>query len=88
MSIGDVRTKNILVTKEGELKIVNVASFPSERTSIQKVLENYDTSTIFYFGNLDFIQHLKRSNMLCLEKQQRLSFLIQKVRHGVLDFVC
>lgn len=88
MSIGDVRTKNILVTKEGELKIVNVASFPSERTSIQKVLENYDTSTVFYFGNLSIIQHLKKSNMWCLEEQQRLSFLTQKARHGVLGFAC
>lgn len=29
MAIGDIRTKNLLVTKDSEVKIVNVASFPS-----------------------------------------------------------
>jgi hypothetical protein len=63
MSIGDVRTKNIFVTKQSELKLVNVASFPNERTSIQKVLENYDTKTVFYFGKQYIIQLRNKFSM-------------------------
>lgn len=51
-NIGDIRTKNILVTKDSELKMVNIASFPGERTSIEKVLDGFDNTTIFYFGIL------------------------------------
>lgn len=50
MHIGDIRTKNILVTKSEEIKLVNVASFPSERTSVEKVLDGFDNTTIFYFA--------------------------------------
>lgn len=61
MHIGDVRTKNILVTKSEEIKLVNVASFPSERTSVEKVLDGFDNTTVFYFGNSKLTQLRRKS---------------------------
>ena len=36
ISLGDIRPKNMLVTKEGDIKMVNVATFPKERNSVEK----------------------------------------------------
>ena len=52
VNLGDIRPKNILVTKEGEIKMVNVASFPSEKPSLEKITDNFDNKTIFYLGDL------------------------------------
>ena len=39
MRVGDIRTKNIFVTKKSEkIKMVNVVSFPHERTAVEKIL--------------------------------------------------
>lgn len=34
INLGDIRPKNILITKGQDIKMVNIASFPSEKTSI------------------------------------------------------
>lgn len=48
--LGDIRPKNILVTKDQDIKMVNVASFPSQKTAIGKITETFDNKTIFYLG--------------------------------------
>lgn len=50
LNVGDIRTKNMLVTRNHEIKMVNIASFPKERTSIDKILEGFDNTTKFYLG--------------------------------------
>ncbi len=34
MHFGDIRTRNILITRSSEVKMINVASFPNEKTNV------------------------------------------------------
>lgn len=67
--------------------MVNVASFTSEKTSIEKILDNFDNTTVFYLGILFITQHPRRYNMLNLEEEPRLSYPMPRHRPGVSGFV-
>lgn len=69
MPLGDIRPKNILVTKEGEIKMINVASFVDEKTAMDKITENFDNKTKFFICT--FIS--KNSSLRSLiSKKQRI----------------
>lgn len=55
--VGDIRPGNMVITKKQQLKMITVASIPSESTNISKFLDRYDLKTIFYFSpeELDYI---------------------------------
>lgn len=36
--VGDIQTKNIFLNEEGQIKISNVCSWPSERTNYEKLV--------------------------------------------------
>jgi hypothetical protein len=55
VAFGDLRTKNILITCNKEMKMVNVGSFPWEETAVDKVLNRYDTKTVFFLGTNTFM---------------------------------
>ena len=54
LNIGDIRTKNILITKNEEVKMVNKATSPNEKTAIEKILESFDQMTVFFLGKINF----------------------------------
>lgn len=54
MPVGDIRTKQIVVTPAGEIKLVNIVSFTYEVTSIEKVLDRRMTDK-FYLGSYGVI---------------------------------
>ena len=55
MRLGDIRTKNILITRSDSIKMVNVVSFPDEKTAVDKILYKYDNSTVFFLGKTSVI---------------------------------
>jgi hypothetical protein len=50
MNVGDIRTKTILITKSSELKMVNVATSPYERTAVDYILSLAGTTTKYYLA--------------------------------------
>jgi hypothetical protein len=49
-AVGDIRPEKIVKCKNGDLKMINVASFPQEYTPIEKIMERFDTRTVFFLA--------------------------------------
>lgn len=58
LDFGDIRSGNIVITSNKQLKMISVASFPWEKTSIEKILDDYDNKTVFYLApeEINYIQ--------------------------------
>jgi hypothetical protein len=48
--LGDIRPSQMVITNQREIKMINVASFPWELSSTDKILEKYDNTTKFYLA--------------------------------------
>ena len=48
--LGDLRPSQIVITNQKCLKMINIASFPWELSSIDKILDKYDKETKFYLA--------------------------------------
>ena len=40
----------MVITNQREIQMINLASFPTETSSLDKILDNYDKKTIFYLA--------------------------------------
>lgn len=63
--VGDIRPSQIVITNQKSLKMINLASFPWELSSIDKILDKYDHKTKFYLApeEIDFINKGTRSRI-------------------------
>lgn len=63
--LGDIRPSQIVITNQKNLKIINIASFPWELSSIDKILDKYDNKTKFYLSpeEIDYINKGTRSRI-------------------------
>ena len=48
--VGDIRPSQMVITDRKAIEIINVASFPWEISSMDKILDKYDNSTKFYLA--------------------------------------
>ena len=48
--VGDIRPSQMVITDQKALKMINIASFPWELSSMDKILDKYDTTTKFYLS--------------------------------------
>lgn len=63
--VGDIRPSQIVITNEKKIKMINIASFPWEISSIDKILEKYDNTTKFYLSpeQIDFLNKKTRTKI-------------------------
>lgn len=63
--VGDIRPSQIVITNQKALKMINLASFPWELSSVDKILEKYDQTTKFYLSpeEIEFINKGTRSRI-------------------------
>lgn len=84
MHVGDIRTKNILITKGSDVKMVNVVSFPGEKTAVDKILDRFDNTTIFFLGNPPITQRPRKLSTSRAKATRRES-LMRTPRPGLSD---
>lgn len=48
--VGDIRPSQIVITNKQVLKLINLASFPWELTSMEKILDKFDSTHKFYLA--------------------------------------
>lgn len=63
--MGDIRPSQIVITNQKDLKMINVASFPWEYSSMDKILEKYNNTTKFYLApeEIDYLNKTNRGHI-------------------------
>lgn len=82
LSVGDIRTKNILITNNQELKMVNTITSPDEKPAIDKIIDQFDNTTMFFLGTWTFMQPLKRQSLLVTMDPQKKKYPTLKPKPG------
>lgn len=64
--LGDIRPSQMVITDRKNIQIINVASFPWELSSTDKILEKYDSTTKFYLSpeELDMLNKKSRNKII------------------------
>ena len=63
--MGDIRPSQMVITDRKNIQMINVASFPWELSSTDKILEKYDNTTKFYLSPEEI-------NMLTKKSRERI----------------
>ena len=63
--VGDIRPSQMVITDRKVIQMINLASFPWEISSLDKILDKFDNSTKFYLApeELELLSKRSRSKM-------------------------
>lgn len=73
--VGDIRPSQIVITNKQGLKLINLASFPWELTSMEKILDKYDNTTKFYLSpeEIDYLAKKRQADETSTHKGEAFS---------------